>query len=253
MTCRTLCLCSLLLLAGCRSAKQEPLTIFAAASTHKAVEEIAHDFQAETATKVVVSPGPSSNLARQIEQGAGADLFLSADEEWADYLSERGLVEHRRDLLGNRLVVVTPSDSPLTLHDLNELPNLKFQHLALAGAAVPAGKYARQALQKAGVLTQVEGRVIVGGDVTATLTYVVRGEAEVGFVYATDAAASDRVRVALVVPESLHRPIRYPLVRIRRDTPHPASKAFADYLAGPKAEAVFRRAGFAIIPTNDPS
>jgi molybdate transport system substrate-binding protein len=252
MTRRTLCLCSLLLFTGCGSSNPHVLTVYAAASTREAVEEIARDFQSETGTQVLVSPGASSTLARQIEQGARADLFLSADEEWADYLAERRLVEQRRDLLGNRLVVVTPRDSRLTLHHLNELTTSEVHLLAVAGAPVPAGRYAREALQKAGVWARLEGRVIEGGDVAATLTYVARGEADAGLVYATDAAASDRVRVPLEIPESLHRPIRYPLVSVRRDQPHPARQSLFDYLAGPRAEAVFRRAGFTIISSSGP-
>ena len=127
-------------------------------STRDAIEAIARDFSESTGAAVQVNPAASSMLARQIENGADADLFLSADEEWADYLEKRGLVAQRRDLLGNRLVVVTPADLLVNFNDLSELQGDKFQHIALGQAEVPVGAYAQQALKKAGVWDAVEKR-----------------------------------------------------------------------------------------------
>ena len=152
--------------------------------------------------------------------------------------------EQRRDLLGNRLVVVVPADSLLSLNDLTDLKADKFQLVALAREGVPAGIYAREALKNAGVWEALKGRIVEGGDVRATLMYVVRGEADAGFVYATDVAASSKVRLAFTVPEKLHAPIRYPLVVVRRDAKNPAAQRFFDYLSGDKATAQFQRAGF---------
>jgi molybdate transport system substrate-binding protein len=242
-------LACLLLLAplGCGAPRPPTVRVFAAASTREALEEIAGHYQAETGTRVECSPAASSALARQIEQGADADLFLSADERWADYLAERGLVGQRRDLLANRLVVVVPQGSGLNLTSLAGLAGDDVKHLALALGPVPAGRYAREALKKAGVWERVAGRVREGGDVRAALAYVARGEAEAGIVYATDAAATSRVRVALEVPEALHGPVRYPLVLLRGAAGKPTARAFYDYLGEEKAAAVFRRAGFQLV------
>ncbi|HZY84755.1 MAG TPA: molybdate ABC transporter substrate-binding protein [Gemmataceae bacterium] len=242
-------LACLLLLAplGCGAPRKPAVHVFAAASTREALEEVARQFQAETGTPVECSLAASSALARQIEQGADAELFLSADERWADYLAERGLVGHRRDLLANRLVVVVPRDSGLKLTSLAGLAGDDVKHLALALEPVPAGRYARAALKKAGVWGRVKDRVREGGDVRAALTFVARGEAEAGIVYATDATATSQVRVALEVPEELHEPVRYPLVLLRAADAKPEARAFYDYLGGEKAAAVFRRAGFQVV------
>jgi molybdate transport system substrate-binding protein len=242
-------LACLLLLAplGCGAPRPPAVHVFAAASAREALEEVARLYEADTGARVECSPAASSALARQIEHGADADLFLSADERWADYLAERGQVARRRDLLANRLVVVVPRDSGLKLTSLAGLAGDEVRHLALALGPVPAGRYAREALKKAGVWERLQGRVREGGDVRAALTYVARGEAEAGIVYATDAAASSRVRVALEVPETLHEPVRYPLVLLHAAADKPAALAFYDYLGGDKAAAVFRKAGFQVV------
>jgi molybdate transport system substrate-binding protein len=245
---RFLLLAGLLGLFGCGpSGKSEPLSVFAAASTKEAMEEAARGFEAATSTPVRCSFAASSALARQIEQGADADLFLSADERWADYLAEKGLVDQRRDFLANRLVVVTPADSKLQVRELADLDGPAVRHLALALESVPAGRYARDALKTAGVWGRVEGWVREAGDVRAALTYVARGEAEAGFVYATDAATTEKVRVALTVPEDLHEPIRYPLVLVRRPNPRPAARRLYDYLGSESGAAPFRHAGFTVL------
>lgn len=240
-------LCWLLLtLAGCKSSPSNTVHLSAAMSTREAVEAVAKDFTRETGIPVDVNTGASSTLAKQIENGADADLFLSADEEWADYLEKRGLVAQRRDLLGNRLVVVTPANLVAKLHSLSDLKGENFQHIALARAEVPAGAYARQALKKAGVWDAVANRVVEGGDVRAVLTYVERGEVEAGFVYATDAKVSSKVRVAYDVPADLHEPIRYPLVRLKRQHDNPSTGRFYDYLSGDTARKRFEEAGFTV-------
>src|SRR5947209_10338325 len=149
MTRRTFLLYVVPLLTVASEAPAETVHVYAAASTRDVVEEIARAFKDETGIAVDVTPAASSTLAKQIEKGADADLFLSADEDWADYLSDRKLVEKRRDLLGNRLAVVTPADSKLKLGELADVAAPGVQKLALGGPAVPAGRYARQALEKA--------------------------------------------------------------------------------------------------------
>lgn len=248
------CLGSVLILAalaGCvtRPAgdgdKPESVTIFVAASTREAVEQIAKDFQAETGSAVEISPGPSSALAKQIDQGAPADLFLSADEPTADYLAGKGLVERRRVLLRNRLVVVVPVESNVQLQELADVADPQIKKLALAVEKVPAGEYSRQALAKAGVWEKVRDRVVSGTDVRVTLQLVERG-ADAGMVYYTDAAVSSGVRVALEVDPKLHTPIEYPLVLVRRDRVKDAARKFYDYVSSEKAAETFRRAKFEV-------
>jgi molybdate transport system substrate-binding protein len=236
-------------LAGC-SSKPRGVVVFAAASTEEALTQIARDFEAKQGTHVECSFAASSALARQIGGGAGADVFVSADENWADYLSDKHLVVRRRDLLGNRLVVVTPADRPLKLAALADVAGDEVKHLAVGNEPVPAGRYTREALRKAGVWDKVKGRLREGGDVRAVLALVARGEAEAGVVYATDAAASDRVKVALPVPEELHAPIRYPVVLLGRGDSQ-AARAFYDFLGGAKAQEVFRKAGFQVVGENE--
>lgn len=242
-----LVLLSLGLLAGCASSKApEPLRVFAAASTRESLEQVADAFRVQEGVPVTLNFGPSSTLARQIEQGAQADLFLSADTEWADYLGDKGLVQEGRVLLTNRLVVVVPADSSLALQRLGDLSQPSVRRLALTGPSVPAGRYAREALQKDGVWDRVRDRILEAGDVRAVLTFVARGEAEAGLVYATDAAVSSNVRVALEVKPEEHSPIRYTLVLVRRERLHPKARALFDFLDEEHAREVFRRAGFGI-------
>jgi len=231
-------------LAGCSGPKPESISVFAAASTREVIEQLAADFQKETGIAVTANFGPSSGLARQIEQGANADLFLSADESWADYLADKGLVAERRDLLTNKLVVIVPVEGALAIKEMADLTKPEIHRLALAGKAVPAGTYSRKALQSAGLWDQLKDRVVEGGDVRAALAYVTRGEAEVGMVYATDAAGNSKVRIALEVNPKLHDPIRYPLVLIKQDQPHPAARRFYDYLISEHAIEIFTHAGF---------
>jgi molybdate transport system substrate-binding protein len=241
----------LLTLAGCSSKPPPGVRIFAAVSTRESVDQIARDFESQTGTPVTCSFAASSTLARQIEQGADADLFLSADERWANYLSDKELVAERRDLLANRLVVVVPARQAgkPDLRRVADLTGNEIKQLALALDPVPAGHYAREALEKASIWEQVKGRVREAGDVRATMAVVERGEADAGIVYATDAATSEKVRTALEVPEELHTPIRYPLVLLRRSST-PAARAFYDFLGGETAGASFRKAGFQIKEAN---
>src|SRR2546423_1377898 len=141
--------CLLLVVSGCRAPAHDTVRLFAAASTREAAEAVGRDFTQETGVAVEVNPAASSTLATQIENGADADLFLSADEKWADYLEQRGRVAGRRDLLGNRLVVVAPADRAAALDGLDELKGARFQRIALGRAEVPAGAYAREALKNA--------------------------------------------------------------------------------------------------------
>jgi molybdate transport system substrate-binding protein len=233
---------------GCGPAGAKDVTIYAAASTREALDQIARDFTNETSIVVRPEYGASSTLARQIEEGAAADLFLSADTPWADELEKRNLVEQRRDLLTNRLVVVVPTDSSLDFKTLKDVAQPGVRRLALAGPEVPAGRYAREALTKAGVWDEVKERVKNGGDVRAALNYVAMGEADAGIVYATDTLGMAKVRRVVEIPSEWHSPIRYPLVLLRRPVMSPRAVQFRDYLTTDKARAVFEKAGFTVLP-----
>jgi molybdate transport system substrate-binding protein len=238
------------LLAGCSGGgkveEKKSVLVLAATSTRDALEEMAKDFQKETGVEVKVSAGASNALAAQIESGAPADLFLSASAEWAAHVADRGHAAERRDLLGNTLVLVVPKGNPAGVETPADLAAGKAERVALAGENVPAGKYARQALKKAGVLGKLEQgkRVVTGKDVRATLAYVEQGEAEAGIVYATDARISDQVEVVYTFPAGSHDRIVYPLVLLREPANRDGARRFYDYLLAPGRKAAFEKHGF---------
>ncbi len=245
MRCRLVGLLLLFLLAGCsgRTSSSSPVVVFAAASTGDVLNELAGRFEKETGTRVEISPGPSSGLARQVLEGAPVHLFLSADQASAEALAARNLIDKRRVLLRNRLVVIVPADSGLQIKSLADLADPRVKKLALAEEKVPAGEYARQALRKADVWDRVKDRVLGGTDVRVTRQLVEQG-ADAGLVYATDARGDPRLRVAYEVPEDLHQPIEYPLVLLR--PANAAAVAFYNYLGTEEAAAAFRKAGFQV-------
>ncbi len=200
----------------------------------------------------MASFGSSGDLAKQIENGAPASLFISADTRWMDYLARKGLIEagSRRDLLGNRLVLIAPAGSPLAIELKPGAPlaaALGDGRLAVCDPeSVPAGRYAKAALVKLGIWDQVAPRIANAKDVRAALALVELGETPAGIVYGTDAAASRKVRVVAVFPEDSHPRIVYPVGLVAgHDTPE--AKAFYDYLTGPEAAAVFQRYGFILL------
>lgn len=230
-----------------------PLTVFAAASLKESLDEAAAAFGKASGQQVRVSYAGSSALARQIEQGAPADLFFSADLDWMDYLQQRGLIDSgsRRNLLGNSLVLVAPATGdtrPLNLRPgADLLPRLgRSGRLALAlTASVPAGKYAKAAFTSLGMWPALAPRVAEAENVRAALMLVARGEAPLGVVYASDARAEPAVRVVAAFPAGSHPPVVYPLARTSAST-HPQADAFARWLASPAAAAIFRKHGFTV-------
>ncbi|MSO70530.1 MAG: molybdate ABC transporter substrate-binding protein [Alphaproteobacteria bacterium] len=230
-------------------AQAPSVLVFAAASLGSALDEVAALWAKSGEGRPRASYAASSALARQIEAGAPADLFISADRDWMDYLAERKLIlpATRHDLLGNRLVLVAHLDNPLAL-DLK--PGVDLSR-ALAGgklamgspSAVPAGHYGRAALEALGVWASVSGQVAQAENVRAALALVARGEAMLGIVYATDALAEKGVRVVAAFAPSLHPPIVYPAAIVAgRDRPE--TRALLAYLGAAAAQAIFRRWGF---------
>ena len=240
--------------AGTRSQPAAPttgsVTVFAAASLTDSLKAAAEAYKARTGASVTLSFGASSTLARQIEQGAGVDLFLSADTDWMDYLQKKGLLADtsRKDLVGNQLVLVAgphARPAPRIAPHFDLAGALGNGRLALADpASVPAGKYAKAALMALGVWDSVASKVAQSENVRVALEYVARGEAPYGIVYATDAKVAPTVRVIGVFPESTHAPIVYPAALTK--TASPGAKAFLDFLDGPQARAIFEKAGFTI-------
>lgn len=230
-------------------ADEVPVTVFAAASLATAFAQIEPAFEAETGNDLVVSLAGSSALARQIEQGAPADIFISANPGWMDHLEQQGLLEPgtRRDLLRNTLVLVAPaSAAPLALPD--DLPDRLGQgKLAMALVdAVPAGIYGKAALTHLGLWEALEPQVAQADNVRAALALVAVGAAPLGVVYASDALAEPRVTVVAMFPADSHPPIVYPVADLaNRDTP--AEAAFTDWLAGPTARAILTAQGFGVI------
>ena len=191
----------------------------------------------------------SSTLARQIGQGAPADLFLSADRAWMDDLEKRGLLRPgtRADLLGNRLVVIVPAASPRTTLappavDWREARGVDGRLAVAEVDGVPAGRYARQSLQALGLWTAVQDRLAPGDSVRAALAFVARGEAPLGIVYATDAKAEPAVRVVFDLPPRTHAAIVYPIAETAGSAP--GSADLLAFLRGPEARAIFAAAGF---------
>lgn len=228
----------------------EPLLVFAAASLKNALDEVAVLYKKEKGPRTAIAYGASSTLARQIENGAPADLFISADLDWMDYIEKKGLLapRTRRNLLGNRLVLIAPANHPLKLRlapGVSISEALGDGRIALADPnSVPAGKYAKAAFEKLGVWQQVSGRVAAAENVRAALALVARGEAPLGAVYQTDAAAEPGVMVAGVFPADTHPPVIYPVAALKAAKSGAAS--LLEFLEGPQARRIFEKHGFAV-------
>ena len=236
-------------LALAPAAWADNVIVFAAASLKEALDAAVHSYEAPGGNRVTISYAGSNALARQIESGAPADLFISADTDWIDYVEQRNLVlaGSRRTLLGNDLVLIAPATSRVQVKLMpgaNVAAILGDKRIALANPdAVPAGRYARQAFTALGVWSAIERKVAAADNVRAALALVARGETPLGVVYRTDAMAEKNVRVVDAFPAGTHPPIVYPLVVLKRST-SPAAAALAAYLGGAEARATFEKFGF---------
>jgi molybdate transport system substrate-binding protein len=242
---------------GCSSpaalAQEKTLTVFAAASLKNALDDADREFTARSGIRIVASYAATSALAKQIEAGAPADVFISADEQWMDYAVQHKLVklDTRFDLLGNKLVLVAAKDSKLgsvTIGNGFDIARLAGDgRIAVADVkAVPAGRYAQAALTKLGAWTAAEKKLAMAENVRAALAYVGRGEAPIGIVYATDAAVEPKVKVIGAFPEGSHPKIIYP-VAATATTNKPDVAAYLAFLRGADAKGVFERYGFTVL------
>jgi molybdate transport system substrate-binding protein len=245
-------LCAPVLAIGARSAVAQggKVTVFAAASLKNALDAVAADWRKQTGKAVTISYAASSTLAKQIENGAPADLFISADLDWMDYLQQRHLIDpkSRRDLLGNKLVLIAPKESTVqaTLEPGFPLARLlDGGRLAMADPkTVPAGKYGKAALSYLGVWDAVSPRAAQAENVRAALALVAKGEAPLGIVYGTDAKSEPAVRVVGTFPEDSHPQILYPVALTA--SAKPEAVKFLEFLLSPEAAPSFESQGFTI-------
>ena len=230
-----------------------PVTVFAAASLQDALTAVGKAYTNRTGQPVRFSFGGSSAIAHQIEQGAPADVFISADTEWMAFLEGKNLVvkASRRDLISNQLVLIAPAGSNAQIKLTRGAPLaalLGGGRLAIADpAAVPAGRYGKAALTWLGIWDSVSGKLAPADNVRSALAFVARGEAPLGIVYATDAKVEPKVRVVAVFPEASHPKIIYPAALVA-SSHTPGAAAFLGFLQGPEAGAIFRRYGFIVLP-----
>jgi molybdate transport system substrate-binding protein len=226
------------------------VTVFAAASLREAMDEQAKRFESAAGSKVIVAYGGSNALARQIEAGAPAEVFISADEDWMDYLDRRRLLVPgtRLNLLGNELVLIAPASSSAALRiapGFGLATALRNEKLAMANPdSVPAGKYGKSALESLGVWKSIEKQVVRTDNVRAALALVARGEAAFGIVYKTDALAERSVRVVDTFPRTTHAPIVYPAALVAPEK-SPVAKALLDFLRSGAARPIWEKYGFA--------
>ena len=248
------CLFALVLIASLRAHANPPetITVFAAASLTDALTAATDAYRKASGAAVLLSFGASSALARQIESGAKADVFFSADTDWIDYLQARSLLDSksRQSILGNRLVLIAPASSQISLHIAPKFPlaaALGRERLVTGDPDfVPVGRYARDALMNLEVWSQVADRIVRADNVRVALAYVARGEAALGIVYKTDALIERKVRIVDTFPADSHPPIVYPIALTKTATP--AAKDYIAFLSGNDAAEIFKKYGFTTEP-----
>ncbi|HDW8039185.1 TPA: molybdate ABC transporter substrate-binding protein [Yersinia enterocolitica] len=239
-----------LLAAFSSSAMAADITVFAAASLTNALQDIAVQYKKEKQVDVVASYASSSTLARQIEQGAPADLFISADQQWMDYaIDKQQMVANTRyTLLGNELVLIAPKDSKITKVAIDKKTDwkklLEGGRLAVGDPDhVPAGIYAKESLENLGAWATLAPEMARANNVRSAMALVERAEAPLGIVYGSDAIASDKVKVVGVFPEASHKPVEYPMAIVKGHE-NLTVTAFYDYLKSPAAAVIFEKYGF---------
>jgi molybdate transport system substrate-binding protein len=231
---------------------KQPIVVFAAASLKTALDAIAAAFEKETGNKLSITYASSAVLAKQIDQAAPADIFISADLQWMDYVEKANLIKPltRRNLLGNKLVLVEQAelDTKLEIEKGFDLAGVTGDgKIAVCTiASCPAGVYAKESLESLGVFASVEPKLAQAENVRAALALVARGEARFGIVYATDAKAEPKVRVVGTFPEQSHKPIVYPVALVATST-NPAAPKAISFLSSQAATKIFLAQGFGIL------
>jgi molybdate transport system substrate-binding protein len=222
------------------------VTVAAAASLAETMTALGQAFQKQTGIKVHLTFDASSRLAQQIAEGAKTQIFFSADDAWVEFLKKKNLVLKSEDLLSNQLVLIThkTQDYP-AISNLRELPQFKFNKLALANEYVPAGTYAREALRSNEVLDKLKDKILSGSSVRNVLSWVSKNEADLGIVFLTDQQVDPRVKILYKIPIASHSKILYSLALIKDDEKKQATRFF-EFLTAKKNRDVFLKAGFII-------
>lgn len=242
----------LMALSPFQATQAQDVVVFAAASLTNALDEAGQLFERQGGAHTKISYAASSALAKQIESGAPADMFISADLDWMDYLEQHHLIQTatRKNLLGNRLVLVAPAESDAKAEikpGLDLVGLLKGGRLAMADPdSVPAGKYGKAALEKLGVWNSVRAAVAPAETVRAALLFVSRRETPLGIVYATDAAADPRVKIVGVFPPDTHPPIIYPAA-LTADSKNASAARLLEFLGSAAAKPIFEKQGFTVL------
>ena len=238
------------LFVGCSG---EELVIFGAMSLTDALTEVGQRFGSARNVNVYCNFAGSSTLQRQIEKGAPADVFISASPKQIDALQGEGLIyeDSRRAILKNRLVLVVPLNSPLSMTDVGLLTQDSIRRIAIGEPnSVPAGLYGKEALTHLGVWIVIQPKLIPSADVRSTLAYVESGEVDVGIVYQTDAGLSKKVKSIYQFPNSSHSPIVYPAAVLRNTGNTTLAQAFLEYLQTAEVAAIFEKYGFSVVKAN---
>jgi molybdate transport system substrate-binding protein len=244
------------LTAGCSSNQptqpiaqpKTELNVSAAVSLKDALEEIQKNYEAKNPTiKLIYNLGASGALQKQIEQGAPADIFMSAAPKQMNDLEAEQLVNKstRKDLVENKLVIIVPKASTIAIASYEDLTKDEVQKISLGETtSVPAGQYAQEVLKKLGIWDKIKDKAVLAKDVRTVLTYVETGNVEAGIVYKTDALSSDKVKVVATAPEGSHQPIVYPVAVLSGTKQQQAAEDFLTYLSTPECKAVFEKYGF---------
>ncbi len=247
---RTILLCILLLgISGCDTSKEtttKTITVFAAASTTNAITDITATFKTEYNIEVVTNFASSSALAQQIENGADVDLYLSANQKWADYLEDKDFCNVRNNIVSNKIVIIVPADSDIDSASPETLLSPSIINIAMGDpTCVPAGKYGKEALNSLNIWDSIKSKVSAAKDVRSALAYVETKAAEAGIVYSTDAAISKKVKVVFQFPDqTLKQPITYPAMTINNCQHPEQALLFLDYLTSDTAKDIFNEYGF---------
>lgn len=226
---------------------EQKITVFAAASLTNAMSEIAKQYESEQSIKTQTSFSASSELAKQIENGAPADIFMSADSKWMNYLQDKKIIDASSsvNILSNRLVIIAPKAKIFKVQTDKSFNFASTFHGKLCTGeteSVPVGIYAKQSLKALNWWDSVKTRIVGTIDVRAALVFVERGECDAGIVYETDAKVSDKVEIVATLPDESHEPIVYPLALVK--SAKPEAKGFYEYLKSEKAKAIFMKYGF---------